>query len=293
MYILVILILVVIGYFIYKKRSGGDSLSQRIGNDNLKANTVIQKKTVFDSWVDQIDLNSKNPFFSYDQMRLKCIQAGIRNLREQKVVVLMRFVLIIPFALGVAFLVNILKPGQINLILIAAVAGAALGFYFPIIRLDSKIKDRKEEINRAFPDFVDLMLVCVQAGMTAEQAYARISTEMQNFSKVMAEEIQILSAEVTYFLDARTAYENFIFRTQNAYVKAFCGIVLQSINYGTPLGQGLRAVSAEIRESQMSEIQQKAQSLPSKLTVPMMLFTMPVLFTVIIYPAAVQVMESF
>ena len=129
--------------------------------------------------------------------------------------------------------------------------------------------------------------------MSAEQTYARIVDDLKKFSLAMADEIELLSAEITYFLSPKIAYENFYYRTHNEFVKAYCSVVLQSLQYGTPLGQGLRSLSGEIREAQMGMIERKAAALPSKLTVPMMLFTLPVLFVFIMYPAITQVMEAY
>lgn len=290
-YLFLAIIIIFIVFKVIKNRK--DSLKGRIRSTSLAASkNDNSNRTIFDTLVNRIDLNTKRPLVSHDSIRLKCIQAGIRQSRNQKLIILTRYLLIFPVGISSAILAKSISPDNFQLMVIAAIGGMALGFFFPVIRLDSKIKERRKEIDRTFPDFVDLMLICVEAGMTAEQAYERISNDMAAFSLVMSEEIKILSAETTYFLEAKTAYDNFVFRTQSAHVKAYSTIVLQAINYGTPLSQGLRLISNEMRESQVSEVERKAQALPSKLTVPMMLFTLPVLFTVIIYPAAVQVMGA-
>jgi tight adherence protein C len=292
---ILLLCLVVIGFvFVIKnKTSKRDKRFTRSDTvPNKKLENKDYKNKILEILINKIDFNKKDNFFANHNVRLKCIKAGIRNIKEQKIIVLTRHILIIPLSIITAMIAYMLYPNNTNLTIIGLFLGGILGFYYPIIRLDSVIKDRKEEIDRAFPDFVDLMMVCVEAGMPAEQAYVRIAPELQKFYPVMAGELEILSAELTYFLEPRIAYDNFLFRTQNSFVKAFCNVVLQSLEFGTPLSQGLRSLSAEIRETQMGMIERKAASLPSKLTVPMMLFTLPVLFVVILFPAAYQLMNK-
>ncbi len=294
---ILLLCLVGIGFvFISKnKKSKKDERFTRVDvthDDNTKSEKKYYKDKIINILINRIDLNKKNNFFANNEVRLKCIKAGIRNVREQKIIILTRYVLIMPVGMIVAIMGYMLSPNSNQIIILGFFLGAIVGFFYPIIRLDSTIKDRKEEIDRAFPDFVDLMMVCVEAGMPAEQAYVRITTELQKFYPIMASEVEILSAELTYFLEPRIAYDNFLFRTQNSFVKAFCNVVLQSLEFGTPLSQGLKSLSAEIREAQMGMIERKAASLPSKLTVPMMLFTLPVLFVVILFPAGHQLMNQ-
>lgn len=250
------------------------------------------EQTILGSLANKIDLKKEHPIFSHNQVRLKCIRAGIRGAAQQKMIILMRYLLIAPVSLVSTFMVYSFATKDMKLIFITLICGAILGYFLPVIRLDSMKDDRQIELNNAFPDFIDIMMVCVGAGMTAEQAYFKISNDMGKFSRVMASEIEILSSELTYFLEPKTAYDNFYQRTENEYIKAYVSIILQSIQFGTPLTSGLRALSLEVREKQMGNIEKKAASLPSKLTLPMMIFTIPVLFVVIGFPAGYQVMQT-
>ncbi len=243
-------------------------------------------------FLSKIDLNTDKGIFSHNKVRLKCIMAGIRESEKQKIIIFCRYAFILPFCIGSILLGFLCEMNSFSNLVFFGVSGSALGFFFPVIRLDSIIKNRQAEIDTAFPDFLDLMIVCVGAGMTPEQTYARISNDLKKFSLCMANEIDILAAETTYFLEAKTAYDNFHYRTQNNYVKAFCNVIVQSIKFGTPLAHSLKQLSEEVREGQLGKIEKKAAALPSKLTVPMMIFTMPVLFVVILYPAIQQALVS-
>ena len=296
MLIFILLIIVCIFIFIYKKKSNNGYFKGKVSRNFLQQgdnyNQGILDKLI-DPLLPKIIIEKDHNIFQHRTMVIKCIRAGIRGTKSHKMIILFRYIIILPgLLLGffVAYLRDIIDP---KMIAIYTLAGGVLAFYYPIIRLDSMIKNRQQEIRHAFPDFIDLMIVCVGAGMTAEQTYNRISNDLKSFSLAMASEIEILNGEITYFLDQKIAYDNFYFRTQNDYVRAFCSITLQSINYGTPLAQVLRYLSAEIREAYKGEIEKKAASLATKLTVPMMMFTLPVLFTVILYPGVQDIIAKF
>ena len=146
-------------------------------------------------------------------------------------------------------------------------------------------------MRRAFPDALDLMLICVESGMSIEQAFRRVSQEIGSQSVPMAEELSLTTAELSFLQDRRLAFENLATRTGLPGVKSVCQALVQAERYGTPLGQALRVLSQESREERMLAAEKKAASLPPKLTVPMILFFLPVLLIVILVPAAIQVFK--
>ena len=141
-----------------------------------------------------------------------------------------------------------------------------------------------------FPDALDLLLICVESGMSIEAAFRKVSQEIGSQSIPLAEELTLTTAELSYLQDRKVAYENLAKRTDLEGVKAVCIALQQSERYGTPLGQTLRVMAQENRDMRMSEAEKKAAALPPKLTVPMILFFLPVLFVVILGPAAIRVM---
>jgi tight adherence protein C len=171
-----------------------------------------------------------------------------------------------------------------------AIGAAYLGMQLPYLFLKNKITRRQLDIKRAFPDALDLLLICVESGMSIEAAFRKVSQEVGTQSVPLAEEFMLTTAELSYLQDRRMAYENLAKRIDLEGVKAVCVALQQTERYGTPLGQTLRVMAQENRDMRMSEAEKKAAALPPKLTVPMILFFLPVLFVVILGPAAIRVM---
>jgi tight adherence protein C len=168
---------------------------------------------------------------------------------------------------------------------------AAAGFYLPSILLKNKISKRQLSIRRAWPDALDLMLICVESGMSLEATMKKVAVEIGIQSSELAEELTLTTAELSYLQERRQAHENFAKRTGLEQVKAVTMALIQAERYGTPLATALRALSQESRDMRMAEAEKKAASLPPKLTVPMIVFFLPVLFAVILGPAIIQISE--
>ncbi|HWW12971.1 MAG TPA: type II secretion system F family protein [Brevundimonas sp.] len=169
---------------------------------------------------------------------------------------------------------------------------AVVGFYGPNIFLANRIAKRKTSIMQAFPDALDLLLICVEAGMSIEAAIQKVSQEIGGSSIDLAEELTLLSAELSYLPDRRMAYEGLAKRTNHPGVKSVATAMTQAETYGTPLGTALRTMAKENREMRLSAAEKKAAALPAKLTVPMILFFLPVLFIVILTPAIISIQDT-
>jgi tight adherence protein C len=172
-----------------------------------------------------------------------------------------------------------------------AVGAAGLGFYLPDVFVTNIAQKRQQSIMRAFPDALDLMLICVEAGMSIEAAFNRVAQEVGTQSVELAEELGLTTAELSYLPDRRVAFQNLADRCGHPGIKAVAAALVQSEKYGTPVGQALRVSAAENREGRMAEAERKAAALPAKLTVPMILFFLPCLFVVILGPAALSIMD--
>jgi len=189
------------------------------------------------------------------------------------------------------YLFVILKVQQPPLIKFGGCLFAAyVGMQVPYFFLKNQIQKRQLSIRRAFPDALDLLLICVESGMSIEAALRKVSQEIGSQSIPLAEELTLTTAELSYLPDRRQAYENLALRTGLESVKAITTALVQAERYGTPLGQALRTLAQESRDIRMNEAEKKAAALPPKLTVPMILFFLPALFVVILTPALIQVM---
>jgi tight adherence protein C len=171
----------------------------------------------------------------------------------------------------------------------AAFAGALLGYYLPDLWVSNAKTRRQQSIMRAFPDALDLMLICVESGMSVETAFQRVAAEIGTQSAELAEELSLTTAELSYLPDRRQAFDNLALRCGHQGVKAVAIALNQAEKYGTPMGQALRVTATENREMRMQEAERKAASLPAKLTVPMIVFFLPCLFVVIMGPSVMKI----
>ena len=170
-----------------------------------------------------------------------------------------------------------------------AIGAGYIGFYMPNFFIENLVQRRQTSIKNAFPDSLDMLLICVQSGMSVEAAFQKVSGEVGNQSLELAEELSLTTAELSYLQDRRQAFENLGKRTGIPGIKAVATALIQAERYGTPVGQALRVMARENRDMRMSEAEKKAAALPPKLTVPMIVFFLPVLFVVILGPAMIQV----
>jgi tight adherence protein C len=241
--------------------------------------------------VEQFNLTK---WLAQETAREKLIQAGFRG--QAPYVAFLFFRLITPvvmFLTTLFYMFVVVQLDQPAMVKIGICLGAAYGgMQVPYFFLKNRISKRQLSIKRAFPDALDLLLICVESGMSIEAAFKRVSGEIGSQSIALAEELTLTNAELSYLQDRKTAYENLAKRTNLDGVKSVCMALQQAEKYGTPLGQTLRVMSQENRDMRMSDAEKKAAGLPPKLTVPMILFFLPVLFVVILGPAAIRVMST-
>jgi tight adherence protein C len=225
--------------------------------------------------------------------RERLVQAGYRGQAPLVTFLFFRFVM--PFILFAAALVYLFAVLHLTWLpyqkFLAALGTALLGFYVPDLFLSNRIQRRRESIMRAFPDALDLLLICVESGMSIEGAFTRVAAEIGVQSVELAEEFGLTTAELSYLPDRRQAFENLAKRCGHSGVKAIAAALNQAEKYGTPLGQALRVCALESREARMADAEKKAAALPAKLTVPMIIFFLPCLFVVIMGPAIMKVMR--
>lgn len=230
-----------------------------------------------------------------DEMRHKLKMAGFRG--QAPVVAFLFFRASLPFAgfaLVLLYLFFINDFGLTALVRVGlAFGGAYLGFYLPNIFVSNLIQRRQKSIKGAFPDALDLLLISVQAGMSVEAAMNKVANEIGSRSIELAEEFSLTTAELSYLPERRQAFDNLGKRTGLASVRAVGTSLIQAERYGTAVAESLRVLAQEGRDMRMSELEKKAAALPPKLTVPMIVFFLPVLFIVILGPAAIQLIAQF
>ncbi|KAA2235000.1 type II secretion system F family protein [Salinarimonas soli] len=261
-----------------------DRLVNAQGRTSLRQEPKAYMKRV----VDRFKLGD---WLGTETAKKQLLMAGYRG--PQAEVAFLFFRLVVPIGLMILavfylFVLNALnQPLLIRLGLV--ISATYLGIKLPEVFLKNTITKRQDSIRRAWPDSLDLLLICVEAGMSIEQAFRRVSTEVGSQSVPLAEEFTLTTAELSYLQERRLAYENLATRTGLETVKAITTALIQAERYGTPLGTALRVLAQESRDMRMNEAEKKAAALPPKLTVPMILFFLPVLFVVIMTPALTQV----
>jgi tight adherence protein C len=264
---------------------------ERMAQENQRASLRQSPKQYVQTIVDRLNLSK---WFGQEEARVKLVQAGYRG--QAPYVTFLFFRMVTPaltFLFSVFYIFVMLHWDKPLSIKIGICIGAAyIGMHLPMMFLKNRIQRRQTSIKRAFPDTLDLLLICVESGMSIEAALRRVSDEIGVQSVALAEELTLTMAELSYLPDRRQAYENLAKRTDLEGVRSVCMALQQAERYGTPLANMLRVMAQENRDMRMSEAEKKAAGLPPKLTVPMIVFFLPVLFVVILGPAAIKVMHA-
>lgn len=259
----------------------------RLAEQAKKGSLKQSSNGAMQDFVDKLKLKSA---FADDNTGATLVMAGYRQQSHLTVFLILKAFVPLVFCASALFYLFVISNEERSAFMNFAVAffAAAAGFYLPTIMLKNKISKRQLSIRRAWPDALDLMLICVESGMSLEATMKKVAVEVGIQSPELAEELTLTTAELSYLQERRQAHENFAKRTGLEQVKAVTMALIQAERYGTPLATALRALSQESRDMRMAEAEKKAASLPPKLTVPMIVFFLPVLFAVILGPAGIQ-----
>ncbi|QPQ55903.1 type II secretion system F family protein [Allosphingosinicella flava] len=224
------------------------------------------------------------------------LQAGIRSKDLAFVVIFARLVL--PIVVGGIVIVGVYLldwfPDWGGFKKYAFVAGALIGSYkAPDMFLKNKITKRSHAIRKGLPDALDLLVICAEAGLTVDAAFARVAKELGKAYPELGDEFGLTSIELGFLTERRQAFENLSNRIDLEAVRGVVTTMIQTEKYGTPLASALRVLSAEFRNERMMRAEEKAARLPAIMTVPLILFILPVLFIVILGPAACSISDNF
>lgn len=257
---------------------------------DARASLRNQPKAQMKSLVDQLNLRE---MLSDESTTHKLRMAGYRGTAPLYYYLTARVAIPVVLLVIALFYSLVVIPDWLPTVtkVCLSIAVAGVGAFLPNLFLKNKIDKRKLNIQRAWPDALDLMLICVESGMSIEGAFQKVAEEVGIQSVDLAEELSLTTAELSYLSERRTAYENLAKRTGVDGVKNVMMALVQAERYGTPVGTAIRTMADDTREQRMLFAEQKAASLPPKLTVPMIIFFLPVLFFIIMSPAVMQVMD--
>ncbi len=226
----------------------------------------------------------------------KLLQAGIRKKEWAVGVIFGRLVL--PIVIGGFMVLYVYgldafpEWGPLKKYGLVAVS-FILAYKAPDIYLKNKITKRSDAIRKGLPDALDLLVICAEAGLTVDAAFHRVAKELGKAYPELGEEFALTAIELGFLTDRRQAFENLASRVALDAVKGVVTTMIQTEKYGTPLASALRVLSAEFRNERMMRAEEKAARLPAIMTVPLILFILPVLFVVILGPAACSISDAF
>lgn len=267
--------------------------AQRLAEITRERQTAKLRHTSQTFTQQMVERFNLRKLFENEDLREKLKRAGLRGQAPIATYMFFRVAMpLITFAVAIFYLFvmgALAYPPLIKLLI--ALGAAFVGSYLPTIFIHNLTQKRQNAIKVVFPDALDMLLICVQSGMSVEAAFGRVAKEVGTQSMELAEELSLTTAELSYLQDRRQAFDNLGKRTGLPGIKAVTTALIQAERYGTPVGQALRVMAKENRDIRQSDAEKKAAALPPKLTVPMILFFLPVLFVVILGPAAIRFWE--
>lgn len=230
------------------------------------------------------------------QAQVKLMRAGIRSKDAAVAVIFGRLVL--PIFLGGTVVVGVYllhwfpEWSPFKKFLLAA-GSLILSYKAPDLYVQNMVTKRSDAIRKALPDGLDLLVICAEAGLTVDAAFHRVARELGKGYPELGDEFALTAIELGFLTDRRQAFDNLAQRIDLEAIRGVVTTMIQTEKYGTPLASALRVLSAEFRNERMMRAEEKAARLPAIMTVPLILFILPVLFIVILGPAACSISDQF
>ena len=273
-----------------------EQLKAGIVSTSKKRASLVRKSEATDMMKETLSSLKVLQDSQLKQIQQKLAQAGIRKKELAFAVLFARMVL--PIVLGlimvlIIFVLNAVPDWSAFKKVVAFGAAIGLGYKGPEIYLGNIIGKRTKAIRQGLPDALDLLVICAEAGLTVDAAFNRVARELGRAYPELGDEFALTSIEMSFLTERRHAFENLAYRVNLESVKGVVTTMIQTERYGTPLSSALRVLSAEFRNERMMRAEEKAARLPAIMTVPLILFILPVLFVVILGPAACQISDSF
>jgi tight adherence protein C len=226
---------------------------------------------------------------------VRLAQAGYRSKDAPIIYVFAKATLPVAFGITAAFLIYVAKIYEMKALYqgLFTAGSVALGFFGPDIWIHNLVSKRQLQLRRGLPDALDLLVICAEAGLGMDAAFSRVSREMIKSSPEVADEFGLCSIELSFLPERRQALQNLADRTGMPEFRAIVNTLMQTEKYGTPLANSLRVLSAEFRNDRLMKAEEKAARLPAIMTVPMILFILPVLFIILLGPAIFRIVDAF
>jgi tight adherence protein C len=267
-----------------------------IKQNSRKRQSLLRRSEATDRIKDSLDRMKVLQESQVKVIQQKLAQAGYRNKELAVFVIFARMVL--PIVLGFSAIVALywleMFPDWGSFKRFMAFAALVIaGYKGPEVFLKNKATKRSDEIRKGLPDALDLLVICAEAGLTVDAAFNRVAKELGRAYPELGDEFALTAIELSFLTERRQAFENFAYRVDLEAIRGVVTTMIQTERYGTPLASALRVLSAEFRNERMMRAEEKAARLPAIMTVPLILFILPVLFIVILGPAACSIADAF
>lgn len=222
------------------------------------------------------------------------LAAGLRGKDAIVIFLFLKMCLPMAFGLTAAFLIYVVQIWELSdpMKLAVSVGSVLLGWIGPDVTLKNMAQRRQAVIARALPEGLDLLTICVEAGLGLDAALTRVARELRNLCAELAFELQLTAIELTFLPDRQVALENLATRNDVPGVRGLVNAFRQTEKFGTPLAQSLKVLAAEFRSERMMKAEEKGARLPALMVVPLMIFILPTLFIVILGPAIISVIDA-
>ena len=273
----------------WRRRADATSTGTNEAGEQLSEQLMSQLQALLE-WFAK--MNQPSNLDEARATRRQLITAGYRSAKAPVFFIGSKLLLAIVMTTLIALIpVKVLGfPTFTNLVFYYVLA-AGCGYYAPVLWLRRAIGQRKDALQRAIPDALDLMVVCVEAGLGLDQTIARVGEEVKRTHPVLSDELNMLSMELRTGVSRQEALRNFAQRTDMEEARNLVALLVQTDRFGTSIGQALRVHSDAMRSVRRLRAEEKAAKLPVKLLFPLIFFIFPSMFIVLIGPAAIQMVR--
>ncbi|MBX7493768.1 type II secretion system F family protein [Qipengyuania sp. 1NDW9] len=266
-----------------------------VTSGSKKRQSLVRKSDTTDKVRDTLGNMKVLQDSQVQEMQQKLAWAGFRN--KEFAVVLIGLRMVLPVVLGLIatillYVVEIYPDWQFKRVAALGLI-VFLGYKGPEIYLANIAGKRTDAIRKGLPDALDLLVICAEAGLTVDAAFNRVAKELGRAYPELGDEFALTAIELSFLNERKKAFDNLAYRVNLEAVKGVVTTMVQTERYGTPLASALRVLSAEFRNERMMRAEEKAARLPAIMTVPLILFILPVLFIVILGPAACSISDAF
>lgn len=266
------------------------------GTTTRKRQSLVKRNNTRDKIKDQLEQLNVLKESDLKDVQQKLAQAGIRDKEWAPMIIGARMIL--PIVLGAIAIYVVYwsdnYPDWGSMKRLGVFAGSLfIGYKAPDLWLKNKITKRTDAIRKGLPDALDLLVICAEAGLTIDAAFNRVAKELGRAYPELGDEFALTAIELSFLTERRKAFENLSWRVNLDAVRGVVTTMIQTERYGTPLASALRVLSAEFRNERMMRAEEKAARLPAIMTIPLILFILPVLFIVILGPAACSIADAF